>query len=57
MGFTGPLLALFAATQPLGFAVPMLVSTIGAALVFVVTLLLSPETKGKTFVSQLSLAA
>jgi SHS family lactate transporter-like MFS transporter len=56
-GFTGPLLALFAATQPLGFAVPMLVSTVGAALVFVVTLLLSPETKGKVFVSQLSLAA
>jgi MFS transporter, SHS family, lactate transporter len=56
-GFTGPLLALFAATQPLGFAVPMLVSTVGAALVFVVTLLLSPETKGKALVSQLSLAA
>jgi len=56
-GFTGPLLALFAATQPLGFAVPMLVSTVGAALVFVVTLLLSPETKGKVLVSQLSLAA
>jgi MFS transporter, SHS family, lactate transporter len=56
-GFTGPLLALFAATQPLGFAVPMLISTVGAALVFVVTLLLSPETKGKVFVSQLSLAA
>jgi MFS transporter, SHS family, lactate transporter len=56
-GFTGPLLAVFAATQQLGFAVPMLVSTVGAALVFVVTLLLSPETKGKVFVSQLSLAA
>jgi SHS family lactate transporter-like MFS transporter len=56
-GFTGPLLALFAATQSLGFAVPMLVSTVGAALVFVITLLLSPETKGKVFVSQLSLAA
>jgi SHS family lactate transporter-like MFS transporter len=56
-GFTGPVLALFAATQPLGFAVPMLVATVGAALVFVVTLLLSPETKGKVFVSQLSLAA
>jgi SHS family lactate transporter-like MFS transporter len=56
-GFTGPLLALFAATQPLGFAVPMLVSTVGAALLFIVTLLLSPETKGKVFVSQLSLAA
>ena len=56
-GFTGPLLALFAATQPLGFAVPMLVSTVGAALVFVFALLLGPETKGKVFVSQLSLAA
>jgi MFS transporter, SHS family, lactate transporter len=56
-GFTGPLLALFAVTQPLGFAVPMLVSTVGAALVFVVTLLFGPETKGKVFVSQLSLAA
>ena len=56
-GFTGPLLALFAATQPLGFAVPMLVSTVGAALVFVVTLLFGPETKGKVLVSQLSLAA
>ena len=56
-GFTGPLLALFAATQPLGFAVPMLVSTVGAALVFVVTLLFGPETKGKVLVSHLSLAA
>jgi hypothetical protein len=35
----------------------MLVSTAGAALVFVVTLLLSPETKCDVFVSQLSLAA
>jgi MFS transporter, SHS family, lactate transporter len=56
-GFTGPVLAVFAATQPLGFAVPMLVATVGAALVFVVTLLFGPETKGKVFVSQLSLAA
>jgi MFS transporter, SHS family, lactate transporter len=56
-GFTAPVLALFAATQPLGFAVPMLVSTVGAALVFVVALLLGPETKGKVLVSQLSLAA
>jgi hypothetical protein len=35
----------------------MLVSTIGAAVVFVVALLLGPETKGKALVSQLSLAA
>src|SRR5437764_218859 len=54
-GFTGPILTYFAAGQPLGFAVPMLVSTVGAALVFVVTLLLGPETKGKVFISQLSL--
>ena len=51
------MLGLFAATQPLGFAVPMLVSTVGAALVFVVTLLFGPETKGKALVSHLSLAA
>ena len=56
-GFTGPLLALFAATQPPGFAVPMLVSTVGAALVFVVTLLFGPETKGKVLFSHLTLAA
>jgi hypothetical protein len=56
-GFTGPVLTLFAATQPLGFAVPMLISTVGAAVVFVVALLLGPETKGKVLVSQLSLAA
>jgi SHS family lactate transporter-like MFS transporter len=56
-GFTGPLLALLAAGQPLGFAVPMLISTVGAAAVFIVTLLLGPETKGKVLVPQLTLVS
>jgi SHS family lactate transporter-like MFS transporter len=54
-GFTGPLLTYFAVGQPLGFAVPMMVATTGAAIVFVITLLFSPETKGKVLVSELTL--
>jgi len=54
-GFTGPVLTYFAATQPLGFTIPMLISTIGAAIVFVVTLLYSPETRGKVLVPELTL--
>jgi uncharacterized membrane protein len=56
-GFTGPVLTYFAASQPFGFTVPMLIATIGAAVVFVVTLLFSPETRGKEFVPQLTLVA
>ena len=56
-GFTGPVLTYFAANQPLGFTVPMLIATSGAAVVFVVTLLFSPETRGKEFVPQLTLVA
>ena len=54
-GFTGPVLTYFAANQPLGFAVPMLIATVGAAIVFVITLLFSPETRGKELVPQLTL--
>jgi SHS family lactate transporter-like MFS transporter len=54
-GFTGPVLTYFAVSQPLGFAVPMLVATTGAAIVFVITLLFSPETKGKELVAQITL--
>ena len=56
-GFTGPVLALLAAGQPLGFAVPMLISTSGAAIVFVLALLIGPETKGMVLVPQLTLGA
>jgi MFS transporter, SHS family, lactate transporter len=55
-GFTGPILTYFAATQPMGFTIPMLVATTGAAIVFVITLLYSPETKGKVLVSEITLA-
>jgi SHS family lactate transporter-like MFS transporter len=55
-GFTGPVLTYFAATQPMGFTIPMLITTTGAAIVFVVTLLYSPETKGKVLVSEITLA-
>jgi MFS transporter, SHS family, lactate transporter len=56
-GFTGPLLALLAAGQPGGFAVPMLISTSGAAVVFILALLLGPETKGKVLAPQLTLVS
>src|SRR5882672_8544215 len=54
-GFTGPVLTYFAVSQPLGFAVPMLVATTAAAIIFVITLLFSPETKGKELVAQITL--
>src|SRR5205085_607431 len=54
-GFTGPVLTYFAAGQPLGFTIPMLIATTGAAVAFVVTLLFSPETKGKELVPELTL--
>jgi SHS family lactate transporter-like MFS transporter len=55
-GFTGPILTYFAVSQPTGFTIPMLVTTTGAAIVFVITLLYSPETKGKVLVSEITLA-
>jgi SHS family lactate transporter-like MFS transporter len=55
-GLTFPVLAWLAAGQPLGFAIPMLISTTGAALIFVLALLMGPETKGKVLVSELTLA-
>ena len=54
-GFTGPVLTYFAVSQPLGFAIPMLLATTGAAIAFVVTLLFSPETRAKELVPQLTL--
>jgi SHS family lactate transporter-like MFS transporter len=56
-GFTGPVLTYFAAGQPLGFTVPMLIATTGAVVVFVVTLLFSPETRGKELTPELTLVA
>jgi hypothetical protein len=49
-------MAALAARQPSGFAVPMLAGTVGAALIFIVSLLLGPETKGKVLVPDITLA-
>jgi SHS family lactate transporter-like MFS transporter len=56
-GLVAPVMAAFAAGQPSGFAIPMLIGTVGATLVFVVSLLLGPETKGKVLVADITLAA
>ena len=56
-GFTAPVLAYFATGQPLGFAVPMLIATVGASAVFIFALLIGPETKGKELIADLTLAA
>jgi SHS family lactate transporter-like MFS transporter len=54
-GLVAPVMAAFAAGQPTGFAIPMLVGTVGAALIFVASLLCGPETKGKILVSDITL--
>ncbi len=54
-GLCGPLLGAWAATLPLGFAIPMLVVTVVSLLVFALALLLGPETRGKVLISDLEL--
>ena len=49
----GPLLAAWPATMPNGFTLPMLLVTTVFLLIFVVALLLGPETKGKILVSDI----
>src|SRR5881392_3736139 len=55
-GLVAPVLAYFATTYDVGYAVPMLVGTVVAAFSVVVALLLSPETKGKELVADLVVA-
>jgi len=54
-GLVAPVMAAVAATLPTGFAIPMLVGTVGAALIFVVALLIGPETMGKVLVADITL--
>jgi SHS family lactate transporter-like MFS transporter len=49
-------LALGAETFDTGLVIPMLVGTVAAAVSVVISLLLSPETKGKILVAELSVA-
>jgi SHS family lactate transporter-like MFS transporter len=55
-GFVPPVLTYFAIERHMGFAVPLLVGTVGGLVSFVITLFLSPETKGKVLLADLELA-
>jgi MFS transporter, SHS family, lactate transporter len=55
-GFVPPVLTYFAVAYNLSFAVPMLIGTVVAATSVVITLLISPETKGKELTSDLVVA-
>jgi MFS transporter, SHS family, lactate transporter len=55
-GLVAPILAYFAVNFSLGYAVAMLVGTVVAAGSVVVSLLLSPETKGTVLVAELRVA-
>lgn len=52
-GIVPPLLTYYAVDRKMGFATPMLYGTMIGAAVTTIALLLSPETKGKVFVSDL----
>ncbi len=56
-GFAGPLVTAWAATQATGFAIPMLITTLGACIVFIIALLLGPETKGLEMTSEITIGA
>jgi len=55
-GLCGPVLGAWAANAG-GFAIPMMFTTVGALTVFVLALLMGPETKGQVMISDIQLAA
>jgi SHS family lactate transporter-like MFS transporter len=55
-GLVAPVLAYFATTYQIGYAIPMLIGTVAAAFSVVVALAFSPETKGKELVADLVVA-
>jgi SHS family lactate transporter-like MFS transporter len=54
-GFVPPVLTYFAVERQMGFAVPMLIGTLGGLISFVITLFFSPETKGKAMEADLKI--
>ena len=52
-GFVAPVLTYFATSYHMGFAIPMMIGTTVGAVVFIVALLISPETKGTVMVGDL----
>jgi SHS family lactate transporter-like MFS transporter len=55
-GLCGPILGAWAASAG-GFALPMMFTTVGALAVFVIALLMGPETKGQVMISDIQLSA
>jgi MFS transporter, SHS family, lactate transporter len=55
-GLTAPIITYFAINWHSGFAIPMLVGTIFAALSVALSVFLAPETRGKRLVAELSVA-
>jgi len=55
-GLISPLLILYATTHQITLAGPILVTTVVGVAVFLVAVLLSPETKGKVLVAELTVA-
>ncbi len=54
-GFVPPVPTYFAVERHMGFAVPMVIGTVGGLISFVITLFFSPETMGKTMVADLEI--
>ena len=55
-GLMGPIIAYFAISWHLGFAIPMLIGTWVGLVSFIVALLAGPETHGTQMVAELSVA-
>jgi SHS family lactate transporter-like MFS transporter len=55
-GLVAPILTFLAIDLHLGFAIPMLIGTLGGCVLFIIALLLGPETKGTEFVADVILA-
>lgn len=56
-GLIAPVLSYFANERHLGYALPMMVGTIGFAVLVIIFILLGPETKGKEMTSELEVFA
>jgi MFS transporter, SHS family, lactate transporter len=52
-GLVPPVISYFAVEQQMGFAMPMLIGTLAGSASVIIAMLISPETKGKVFVSHL----
>jgi SHS family lactate transporter-like MFS transporter len=54
-GFVAPVLTYLAVERQMGFALPMMVATMGGLVVLIIAVFLGPETKGKVLVADLEI--